>query len=79
MRSSSGNDGFLKRFLSDAEVESVYGIRRKTLQNWRLVGRGPRYRKFGAGVRYDVADVELWIDSLPTGGAGVPSSAVRSV
>ena len=65
-----------KRFLSDIEIEASFGIPRKTLQNWRLLGRGPVYRKFGNSVRYDVADLETWIQSLPTGGAGVPSCAV---
>ncbi len=50
----------------------------KTLQNWRGLGRGPIYRKFGKAVRYDVADLEAWIKGLPTGGAGVPSCAVES-
>ena len=65
-----------KRFLSDIEVEASFGIPRKTLQNWRLLGRGPVYRKFGNSVRYDVADLKVWVQSLPTGGAGVPSCAV---
>ena len=67
-----------KRFLSDVEIETGYGISRKTLRNWRLLGKGPTWRKFGRGVKYDVHQLELWIDSLPTGGAGVPSSAVKS-
>jgi hypothetical protein len=65
-----------KRFLSDVEVEASLGIPRKTLQNWRVLGRGPIYRKFGDAVRYDVTDLEAWIQGLPTGGAGVPSCSV---
>jgi len=65
-----------KRFFSDVELEASFGIPRKTLQNWRILGRGPIYRKFGNSVRYDIADVETWIQGLPTGGAGVPSCAV---
>jgi predicted DNA-binding transcriptional regulator AlpA len=65
-----------KRFLSDVEIEASYGIARKTLQNWRVLGRGPIYRKFGDAVRYDVAELEAWIQALPTGGAGVPSCDV---
>jgi len=65
-----------KRFLNDVEIEASFGIPRKTLQNWRVFGRGPVYRKFGNSVRYDVADLETWVQSLPTGGAGVPSCAV---
>jgi hypothetical protein len=65
-----------KRFLSEVEVEASYGIPHRTLQNWRVLGRGPLYRKFGKAVKYDVADLEAWIQALPTGGAGVPSCAV---
>jgi hypothetical protein len=67
-----------KRFLSEVEVEADYNIPQKTLQNWRGLGRGPLYRKFGKAVRYDVADLEAWIRGLPTGGAGVPSCALES-
>jgi hypothetical protein len=66
-----------KRFLSEGEVESIYDVPKKTLQGMRLYGRGPIFRKFGSRVRYDVADIEAWIESLPRGGAGVPSSAVK--
>jgi hypothetical protein len=66
----------VKRFVSDLEIEATFGIFRRTLQNWRVLGRGPIYRKFGSTVRYDLRDVETWIHSLPTGGAGVPSCAV---
>jgi predicted DNA-binding transcriptional regulator AlpA len=65
-----------KRFLSDTEIEASFGIPRKTLQNWRILGRGPTYRKFGNSVRYDVADLETWIQGLPTGGNGMSSCAV---
>lgn len=65
-----------KRFLSDVEIEATFGINRRTLQNWRVLGRGPLYRKFGSAVRYDLRDVEAWIETCPTGGAGVPSCAV---
>ena len=67
-----------KRFITDVEIEHAYGIPRKTLQNWRVLGKGPRFRKFGSGVRYKVSEVEAWVESLPSGGAGVPASAVRS-
>jgi hypothetical protein len=68
-----------KQFLTDVEIEAAYGIRRKTLQNWRVLGRGPVYRKFGSAVLYNVRELEEWIESLPSGGAGIPASAVRSI
>jgi predicted DNA-binding transcriptional regulator AlpA len=65
-----------KRFVSDVEIEATFGINRRTLQNWRVLGRGPLYKKFGSAVRYDLRDVEAWIETCPTGGGGVPSCAV---
>jgi hypothetical protein len=70
------NTSPVRRFVSDAEIEATFGISRRTLQNWRVFGRGPIYRKFGNSVRYDIADLEAWIQGLPTGGAGVPACAV---
>jgi hypothetical protein len=67
-----------KRFISDLEIETTYGIPRKTLQNWRVLGRGPIYKKFGKSVRYDVGLLEEYLETLPSGGAGIPSSAVRN-
>lgn len=66
-----------RHFLSDVDVELHYNIPRKTLRNWRIFGKGPRFRKIGVSVRYDVRDVEAWMDSLPAGGAGVPTSLHR--
>jgi hypothetical protein len=74
---SVGIDG--KRFVSDIEIERSYGIPKKTLQNWRILGKGPPFRKFGRGVKYEVRLLEVWIDGLPTGGDGVPTSAVRRI
>jgi hypothetical protein len=67
-----------KRFISDLEIERTYGIPRKTLQNWRVLGRGPTYRKFGKSVRYDVRMLEEYLERLPYGGEGIPASAVKS-
>jgi hypothetical protein len=67
-----------KRFISDLEVEALYGFPHKTLQDWRVLGRGPRYKKFGAAVRYQISVLEEWIDAQPSGGDGVPCSALRT-
>jgi hypothetical protein len=68
---------FGKQYISDLEIEASYGIPRKTLQNWRVLGRGPTYRKFGKSVRYNVRALEEYLESLPAGGAGIPASAVK--
>jgi hypothetical protein len=67
-----------KQFVTDIVIEGLYGIPRKTLQNWRVLGRGPRFRKFGSGVRYKIADVEAYFDALPCGGdGGLPTSELK--
>lgn len=41
----------------------LLGVRPQTLAAWRVRGQGPRYRKVGALVRYDVRDVESWLEA----------------
>ena len=67
-----------KRFISEREVDWEFGFPAKTLQNMRVKGTGPKYRKFGKAVRYDRRELEAYIEGLPVGGAGVPASALRS-
>lgn len=58
------------RLINERTVESEYGIRRRRLQKMRCFGTGPRFRKMGSSVLYDRADIERWIDQLPSGGGG---------
>jgi predicted DNA-binding transcriptional regulator AlpA len=66
-----------KRYLSDREVAERYGLNVRTLQNWRIFGKGPKFRKFGRSTKYDVRDIEAWLETLPCGGDGVPACAVK--
>jgi predicted DNA-binding transcriptional regulator AlpA len=36
----------------------------RTLQNWRQRRQGPPWIKIGYQVRYDVNDLDAWIESL---------------
>ncbi len=45
----------------------------KTLRNWRSSGEGPRFRKLGALVRYDRADLDAFANRVVKGG-GAPRS-----
>jgi predicted DNA-binding transcriptional regulator AlpA len=58
-----------KRFGSEQDIESIYGIPRATLQRWRFFGKGPRWVKFGRSVRYEFAAVDSWIARQPCGGS----------
>jgi hypothetical protein len=50
-----------KEFLSERELEGLGIASRRTLQAWRLLGRGPRYIKVCRSVRYRVADIEQFL------------------
>jgi predicted DNA-binding transcriptional regulator AlpA len=56
--------------LNEREVARVTGLSVASVRRWRLLHEGPRYLKIGAAVRYRAADVENWLASRPTGGAG---------
>ena len=55
--------------LTSTEVAKILGVEVGTLWNWRSLGLGPAYIKLGpskrAPVRYLVADVITWEQSLP--------------
>jgi excisionase family DNA binding protein len=52
-----------------AEVAEYLGVPRRTLDQWRHRGKGPRFSKVGRHVRYRWADVERWLDQHAEGGA----------
>ena len=51
-----------QRLLSDREVANTCAISVATLRKWRSQGRGPRFLKIGALVRYRPDDISAWID-----------------
>jgi predicted DNA-binding transcriptional regulator AlpA len=56
---------------TEREVSELLGIKVKTLQRWRLLGRGPRFVKAGTRlVRYPASGLASWIDSQPSGRDG---------
>lgn len=50
-------------FFSTGEAALYLRIERRTLENMRWRGEGPRYRKHGGRVRYHVADLDSWSES----------------
>ena len=46
-----------------AEVSDYLQIPVRTLQQWRYLGTGPRWRKAGHAVRYAWDDVEAWLSA----------------
>ena len=53
-----------KVLITVAEAAEMLGFTTRTLQAWRLAGKGPRaYRITNKGVRYDLSDILSWIES----------------
>ena len=50
-----------QRHLNEVELASLLNMSERTLQGWRLKGRGPAFVKFGGSVRYSTDTVEAWI------------------
>jgi len=54
--------------LNEHDVARITNMSIATIRRWRLFGRGPRYIKIGAAVRYKLEDLSAWLESRPTGG-----------
>jgi predicted DNA-binding transcriptional regulator AlpA len=54
--------------LTQDELAAELRIAGKTLENWRYLGRGPKYAKIGSRIRYRRADVDRWLKSRTRGG-----------
>jgi hypothetical protein len=48
------------RYLTNSEAAAYLNLSPRTLENWRVLGDGPRFRKFGRRVIYAIDDLELW-------------------
>lgn len=54
--------------VTTAEAATFLTLSPRTLENWRNRQEGPPFKKLGTAVRYDVADLEKWLDeSAQTG------------
>lgn len=51
------------KLLNTDEVASILGVKRNTLEGWRVRGTGPVFRKIGSLVRYAESDIEFWLVS----------------
>lgn len=60
-------------YVSDVEVSALTSIPRETLRYWRKRGEGPTWAKFGASVRYPLADLRAWIEARTRRADGVQS------
>jgi predicted DNA-binding transcriptional regulator AlpA len=54
--------------LNERHVAATLSVSLATVRRWRLYGRGPKFIKVGAAVRYVQQDFERWLASRPAGG-----------
>lgn len=51
------------RYLTNDEAAAFLRLSPRTLEKQRVMGGGPRFRKFGRRVMYAIADLEAWADA----------------
>lgn len=49
------------RVLTSAEVEKILDLKPRTLDQWRVYGKGPRFTKIGRNVRYRRSEVRAYL------------------
>ena len=64
-------------FLTTDEAAALLRLSPRTLEKQRVLGGGPRFRKFGARVVYALADLRTWADSRAYGMTSDPGRTVR--
>ena len=52
-----------RRLIKESEAAEILNIEVQTLRRWRCVGKPPGYVKVGGAVRYDLADIEAFIEA----------------
>ena len=52
-----------RRLLTRPEAAEYLRLSDKTLSRWAWAGRGPRFVKIGGAVRYDLADLDAFIEA----------------
>ena len=47
--------------VGEKKAAVIMGLAVQTLRNWRHYGQGPAYLKLGKSVRYDLQDIEVYL------------------
>lgn len=65
------------RFLNNDEAAQFLRLSPRTLEKQRVIGGGPRFRKFGRRVMYALSDLEGWADARSFNGTFDPEYAAH--
>ena len=66
-----------QRYLTNDEAAEYLRLSPRTLEKQRVIGGGPRFRKFGRRVMYAVADLVAWADARSFESTSDPEYAAR--
>lgn len=62
--------------VTETEAAEILGVARRTLQDWRFRGVGPRYLAYSSrAVRYRLSDLEEWMDAHVRTSTSEPTAA----
>lgn len=59
------------------QAANFLGLKKSTLDCWRVRGQGPRFKKFGAAVRYALADLERYVEQSSRTSTSDPGNVQR--
>lgn len=65
------------RYLTNNEAAEFLRLSPRTLEKQRVIGGGPRFRKFGRRVMYAITDLEAWADARSFEMTSDPEYAAR--
>ena len=59
--SASTSTPLLDSLITPDTLADRLGVQRRTIDEWRITGRGPKYIRIGKAVRYRPAAVDEWL------------------
>jgi excisionase family DNA binding protein len=65
------------RYLTNDEAAAYLRLSPRTLEKQRVIGGGPRFRKFGRRVMYAATDLDAWADARSFEATSDPEYAER--
>lgn len=65
------------RYLTNDEAADHLRLSPRTMEKQRVLGGGPRFRKFGRRVMYAVSDLDTWADARSFEATSDPEYAER--
>lgn len=66
-----------QRYLTNDEAADYLRLSPRTLEKQRVIGGGPKFRKFGRRVMYAIADLDVWADQRSFEATSDPEYAER--